>query len=161
MCTVCNTCHKGVVVDDKTYWRFIRKVEQGACWEWKAVKNQDGYGRLRVNGRMVLAHRWAYEHYMGAIPEGMVLMHTCNNPGCVNPAHLRAGTQAENIAHCSASGRRARGERNGAAKMTAEDVIYIRIAYGRLSQRELAEAMGVDPSTISHIVRRKKWAHLR
>jgi hypothetical protein len=114
-----------------------------------------------MNGRMILAHRFAYEYFIGSIPESMVIMHLCNNPGCVNPTHLQVGTQAENIAHCIANGRLARGERNGAAKLTTENVVHIRTAYGKLSQRELAEAMGVDPSTISHIVRRKKWAHLR
>jgi hypothetical protein len=105
-------------MDGKTYRRFLAKVQQSSgCWEWTAVKNRDGYGRLRVNGRMVLAHRVAYTFFIGEIPEGMVIMHLCNNPGCVNPVHLRIGTQAENIAYCIASGRRAKGERNGAAKL--------------------------------------------
>jgi HNH endonuclease len=148
-------------VDSTTYQRFLAKVRQSsACWEWKAVKNRDGYGRIRVNGKMVLAHRLAYIHFIGEIPEGMVIMHTCNNPGCVNPVHLCVGTQAENIAHCIASGRRAKGERNGAAKLTTADVVYIRTAYGKFSQQELAEAKGVDPSMVSRIVRGKKWAHV-
>jgi hypothetical protein len=116
-------------MDERTYRRFLAKVQQSSgCWEWTAVKNRDGYGRLRVNGRMVLAHRLAYTYFIGEIPEGMVLLHTCNNPGCVNPEHLRVGTQAENVAHCIASGRRARGERYGFAKLTMEDVVLIRTA---------------------------------
>jgi hypothetical protein len=92
----------------------------------------------------------------------MVLLHTCNNPGCVNPEHLRVGTQAENVAHCIASGRRARGERYGFAKLTMEDVVLIRTAYtsGKFSQRELAEAAGVSQSMVSRIVRGKKWEHV-
>ena len=148
-------------MDPKAYRRFMAKVQQSSgCWEWMAVKNRDGYGRIRVNGRMILAHRLTYTHFIGEIPEGMVIMHTCNNPGCVNPGHLRIGTQAENIAYCIASGRRAKGERNGAVKLTTTDIVYIRTSYGKLSQRELAETVGVDPSMVSRIIRGEKWAHV-
>ena len=150
-------------MDEKTYQRFLAKVQQpSACWEWTAVKNRDGYGRLRVNGTMVLAHRLAYAHFIGEIPAGMVILHRCNNPGCVNPDHLRVGTQGENIAHCIASGRRAKGERNGAAKLTTQEVIRIRTDYasGKIYQWELAEQAGVNQSMVSRIVRREKWTNV-
>jgi hypothetical protein len=75
-------------------------------------------------------------------------------------ASVLIGTQAENIAHCIASGRRARGERNGAAKLTTADVVHIRTAYGQFSQQELADATGVDQSMVSRIIRGEKWAHV-
>ncbi len=151
-------------MDASTLERFLAKIAiaENGCWMWQTVKNRDGYGRLRVQGKMVLAHRLAYTHFIGEIPAGIVLLHACNNPGCVNPEHLRRGTQAENIAHCIASGRRARGERNGFAKLTTEDVTLIRTGYasGNFSQRELAETVGVSQSMISRIVRGKKWGHV-
>ena len=72
---------------------FIAKVEFGGeCWEWQAVKTK-GYGIFRGNQ----AHRWAYQQWCGQIPEGLVIDHLCKNPGCVNPDHLEAVTQRENL----------------------------------------------------------------
>ena len=67
------------------------------CWEWTGVKNQDGYGRVRVNGKLLSAHRVVYAQLYGPIPEGLNVLHNCDNPGCVNPTHLRLGTQTDNL----------------------------------------------------------------
>ena len=93
--------------------RFLVKVKNGApseCWPWTAAKDRDGYGRFKVMGRHVPAHRMAFvltrTQDLGEIE---VVMHTCDNPSCCNPAHLKAGTQVENIADRSAKGRNALG----------------------------------------------------
>ncbi|WP_284984258.1 HNH endonuclease signature motif containing protein [Arthrobacter sp. efr-133-TYG-118] len=77
--------------------RFWAKVEKTpGCWNWTASKNEHGYGRFRTEGRVVKAHRAAYEIARGPIPPRLVVDHICHNPGCVNPDHLRLATHKQN-----------------------------------------------------------------
>jgi hypothetical protein len=77
--------------------RFWSKVDRtGDCWEWTACKLPKGYGRFGVGQRVVLAHRMSYELTHGSIPSGMHVDHTCYNPSCVRPSHLRAVTPKQN-----------------------------------------------------------------
>ena len=79
--------------------RFEEKILRtpGGCWRWTAARVQDGYGQFKFNGRMVGSHRFAYEQYVGPIPEGLQIDHLCRNRWCVNPLHLEPVTQRENI----------------------------------------------------------------
>jgi HNH endonuclease len=76
--------------------RHLRPADDG-CIEFTGKRQQDGYGQITVNGRSIVAHRVAYEFYVGPIPDGLVLDHLCRNPGCVNPAHLEPVTQRVNL----------------------------------------------------------------
>ena len=88
---------------------FVKPVESG-CWEWQGFCLANGYGRFGLRaGKIVLAHRFAYEMANGVIPDGKMILHSCDNPPCVNPAHLSVGTHADNMHDMENRGRRAPG----------------------------------------------------
>lgn len=115
--------------------------------------------------RLVLAHRLSFELHNGPVPDDQVVMHTCDNPACVNPAHLRVGTQIENICDRDAKGRGkcGVGERQHLSKLTAEQAISIRQQYraGQITFVKLAEQFGVHPTTVRNVVKRHTWKHLQ
>ncbi|CBV65248.1 predicted endonuclease [Salmonella phage Vi06] len=85
--------------------KYVIDKETG-CWNFKGCKTYTGYGRIRVNGVHWMAHRYSLSCHLGRpIADGMVVMHICDNPSCVNPEHLKEGTQKENMADCKAKGR--------------------------------------------------------
>lgn len=133
-----------------------------ACWEWLGWRDGCGYGKMTANGKRRGAHRIAFELEHGvSLDSETIIRHTCDNPACCNPAHLVAGTVADNVADRNARQRQAKGERNGRAKLTREDVIRIRadVSAG-VPKNRLAKAFGVHPVTIDDLVRRKNWAHV-
>ena len=93
----------------QTIHRFFSKVEQtNTCWIWTGARNQYGYGMFLVKrGKTRGAHRFSFETFVGPIPEGHDVCHTCDVRNCVNPAHLWSGTTSENLRDCSAKGRHA------------------------------------------------------
>lgn len=77
------------------FWAKVNKT--GECWEWTGTRRQHGHGSAKISGMNVGAHRVSYQLHFGPIPDGMVIDHTCHNPPCVNPAHLRAVRQKQNM----------------------------------------------------------------
>lgn len=92
------------------FWNKAAVVPSG-CWLWTKAKDHRGYGRYEHNGRTSAAHRVAHEALIGPIPEGLNVLHGCDTPNCVNPSHLRAGTQGENLQDCVARGRNPRASK--------------------------------------------------
>ena len=146
---------------------FLAKIDRDSfapCWLWTGRKLKRGYGIFRASlhgQKFCRAHRysWAY-HNDRPIPEGMVICHSCDNPGCVNPDHLRADTQAANNEEAIAKKRWHPnvGVENGRARITPEAVRHIRES--RLTQMELAAMYGLAQTQISRIKRRESWVNV-
>jgi len=143
--------------------RFWSHVDtSGNCWVWTGATDSHGYGHFRDHGVTYAAHRFSYCLTYGPMPENKPdVLHTCDNPPCCRPEHLFAGTNADNNRDAAQKGRSARGERNGHAKLTAQDVQQLRQAYiAGETQTSLSSRLNMAQSSISAIVRRRKWKHL-
>ena len=134
------------------------------CWIWHGTisRGKDDRGQLRVNARILLAHRYSYARFIGPIPVGLLVCHHCDNTICVNPDHLFVGTQAYNMADMLTKGRggQPRGERSGVARLTSATVLKIHKLIGTDSHRVLGKRLGVPPATISNIARGRSWGWL-
>lgn len=159
------------------FWAKVQKTDN--CWLWLG-RTRGGYGRIAEAGRgsrVMSAHRVSYELAYGPIPDGLDVLHICDNPSCVWPEHLRVGTHTDNMRDMALKGRGALGARNGrythpernthgerswTAKLTAADVVAIRARFvaGNITCAQLAREYGVDFKTISSIVQRRSWKHL-
>lgn len=105
-----------------------KAIQVGECLIWQGQKDKRGYGFLRLDGRLQRAHRIAFELRHGPITDGMVILHTCDNPSCINPDHLSIGTQHANVRDMFNKGRanKATGARNAKTKLTPEQVAAAR-----------------------------------
>lgn len=140
--------------------RFMEKVQTGdGCWRWIGAIGTHGYGRFGHEGKTHQAHRVSHAIFNGPVPDGLDVMHSCDNRWCVNPAHLSLGTRKDNMSDCSTKGRSTFGERSGLSKLTADQVKEIRQRYaaGDVTQDELGKQFGVSGTNIHHIVARKSW----
>ncbi len=125
-----------------------------------------GYGRIR-HGNDTLAHRLAWKIYHGEIATGLCVLHKCDTPSCVNPAHLFLGTYSDNIADMDRKGRAHRhvigartGEMNGRAKLTTDEVISIRDGAVKGQYSRFARELGVAPTLVRRIALGQAWKHL-
>lgn len=142
---------------------FLARVDKGdgrGCWLWTGHRGRFGHGRFREKGRWLIAHRRAYELFVGPIPDGLIVRHSCDVPPCVNPAHLLAGTHADNARDCVERGRKAIGSRAGTAKLTEDDVRAIRSLPPTVQLAPIAERYGITQAQVSKIRHRKAWRHV-
>lgn len=155
--------------------RFWSKVDKsGACWEWTRANNGGGYGKFPVSTptgwKMRYAHRVAYELTFGPIPDDICVLHRCDNPSCVNPAHLFLGTHGDNMQDMANKGRNyvhARhhpqpcGEQSHRAKLKEIEVREIRaLCASGLTQQEVGSRYGVSRSTVEDIVCGRTWRNV-
>jgi len=112
------------VSPEARFWAKVDRRNEDECWPWLATKSKLGYGKftLGVNNK-VCAHRYSYELTVGPIPNGLLVCHKCDNPKCVNPAHLFIGSHKDNMQDAVRKGRQARGRRLPQTKLTDEQVI--------------------------------------
>lgn len=137
------------------------KPMPSGCWEWIGSRDVYGYGRIKRNGQTSKAHRLSFEFAGGAVPSDRFVCHKCDNPCCVNPAHLFLGTSVDNNKDRHSKGRTASGEGHTNARLDTARVIRIRERY---ASGETSESLGreylVHPSQILKIVNRRQWKHI-
>ena len=150
--------------------RFAAKFQRHAddeCWPWTAGTNGAGYGMIWSPefGRKILAHRYSYMIYSGPLGADELVLHSCDNPACVNPAHLRAGSYKANVADMDSRGRRnsntPKGEANCNARMTADAVVRLRqryVAGDPLS--DLVRDFGCSENALADYTTGRSWKHV-
>lgn len=151
-------------VEGRFWSKVMRPLDWTSCWEWQASRHKrGGYGRFKIKSyTSVAAHRLSFALYTGKSPGEWMVLHSCDNPPCCNPAHLRLGTVQDNsddmVARGRWKGRDQSGENNGAAKLKAADVEKIRgLIRAGLTNIAIAARFGVTHQIISKIRRGRAW----
>lgn len=154
---------------DQRLFDRVTKTDSG-CWNWQGASYPNGYGLITYKKRSCLTHRLAYEAVNGPIAAGLFVCHRCDNPKCINPEHLFAGTARDNHHDMRNKGRcrlvpggnRKRGEQLGQSKLTNNKVVEIRaLIRDGFSQRAIASKYGVTQSSISRVMRGVCWSHVK
>ncbi len=140
------------------FWQRVKKSE--GCWEWQGCSDDEGYGLIRINKLNILTHRFAFTVANKRVPK-LDVLHTCDNPKCVKPAHLWEGTRGENNTDRASKGRSAIGEKHGCAKLSGTDVLTIkeRIRQGE-SLKQISEDYPVNVAAISKIATGRTWSFI-
>jgi hypothetical protein len=149
---------------EERFWEKVDRRSADECWEWMAALHSTGYGVIGRGGRkdgIVRAHRLSWEIHFGPVPDGLFVLHRCDNRPCVNPRHLFVGTNQDNVDDMHAKGRDTRGEKCPWAKLTAEQVDAIRSEYvpwsRAASHTALGKKYGVSASLIGFIIGKRRW----
>lgn len=152
-----------IYLDEEVIARFWIKVDtSGECWVWTASTQRRGYGQLEIKYKPVIASRVSWQIHYGDIPDGLFVLHSCDNPPCVRPEHLFLGTAADNARDMDTKQRRVNvphyGENHGMAKLTENQVSEIRqrIAAGEM-QKDIAADFKISRATVSAINKRRLW----
>ena len=142
--------HSGYVVNEIT-----------DCWEWQHNIQKNGYGHFKHNGKSRLVHREAYKMHKGEIPDGVYVLHQCDNRCCVNPRHLFLGTALDNRLDMQSKGRHAYGERVNTAKLTEAQVFEIyALSENGVGSPRIAKRFGISQSMAWNIKTGRSWSHL-
>jgi hypothetical protein len=138
---------------EERFWEAVIKADHG-CWGWKRSKHKFGYGVIGNNWKVRTAHRVSWELHYGPIPQGMEVMHKCDNPPCCNPEHLILGTHAENSSDMAR-------KKRGTAKFDADQIKGIRfLRQSGLSCKIISGIYGVSDTAISYITNRQTYKHV-
>ncbi len=163
-------------LDIARFWSKVKVKTKKVCWPMRRCPDKDGYGRIKIKGEFVRAHRVSYLLFHNKQPGELLVLHECDNPSCCNPKHLFLGTNDDNMRDMVAKKRSPFGNRNvarkrpgirqgiknGAAKLNDRKVRQIRRKHsvGNVSFASLGREYGVVYGIISAIVKRKLWAHV-
>ena len=134
---------------EQTLKAFADKIDKGShdeCWEWTGAKKPTGYGEVTIDYKAYRAHRVSWTFFFGDIPEGLHVLHKCDNPGCVNPYHLFLGSHQDNMTDCARKGRS-----NGRTLYNEEIWLVRRLLSREISQDLIARMFKISQSTVSRI----------
>jgi hypothetical protein len=145
---------------EERFWSKVDIKSESECWNWKAFKNNKGYGQFTIYKQTIRSHRFSYQLSYGEIPEDKIIRHKCDNPSCVNPKHLEIGTHVDNVADRVNRGRSLFGERHPRTILTEVEVIEILGLKSKARAKDLGTKYGVGEGTIHNIWARRSWAHL-
>lgn len=155
-------CSRGRSLQERLDALSIPEPNSG-CLLWTGTAWKDGYGVIRIDDKMVRAHRLVWSRAHGPIPDGLVVCHKCDVRACINLDHLWLGTHQDNVRDRVKKGRNgprnSRGIKNGQAKLSEIEVLAI--LRDARSQQAIADTYGIHQSTVSLIKRGKNWAHLQ
>jgi len=146
--------------DVMRFWSKVNKRDEDDCWEWQAGKLPQGYGLFKIQGLTQRAHRLAYQLSRHNIPDGLFVLHSCDNPPCVNPKHLFIGTHQDNMNDMKRKGRLPNriGENNYNAKLSKIQVEEMRqLKAAGVTYQELMKIYGISNGQVSNIITGKNW----
>lgn len=149
--------------DISKFWSRVRRGEPDSCWLWTAGATSDGYGEIRLGGKLRYAHRTSWEIQNGPIPDGLFVLHKCDTPRCVNPSHLFLGTRLDNFDDMRAKGRASgpKGTANPSSKLTPAAVLDIRRRFASGESRaSLAASFSVAWHSINKALNGERWKHV-
>lgn len=146
---------------ENRFWKKVIKSPDGGCWTWHGTGDRDGYGHIGVGGKTRLAHRVSWQLHYGNIPDGLFVLHHCDNPSCINPTHLFLGTAKDNMrdmVNKDRSAKKSRAYKSRNTKLSQSDVQDIRLLYdtGDFSQAEIAESYGISQRYVSYIINHER-----
>ena len=151
---------KGTTFWDRV-WNNTEKL--GDCIIFTGHKDECGYGRISRDGKLVRVHREVWLHHNPDQKIDGVIMHSCDNPACINIAHLSHGTQADNIADMVSKGRRVTltGTKQSQAKLTEKDIPVIRELLNLgVTVVKIAKKFNVSEGAIHNVKHRRRWTHV-
>lgn len=145
----------------KRFWSKVVIGKDDECWEWLGSVDAQGRARFSIYKIPVNAARVMYQLTIGDIPEGLCVLHTCDNRGCINPYHLYAGTNQDNVNDRNRKGRQAKGEKSGVAKLTEDIVreIVVLLKEGK-TYKEIADRFNTTDERVHYIATGKAWVHI-
>lgn len=147
---------------EERFWSKVERRTARECWPWIASRFHFGHGQVGIGGKHTTAHRIAWELTNGAIPDGLCVLHSCDNPPCCNPRHLFLGTRGDNAQDRKNKRRTPTGEKNINAKLTETEVramfVMERAGY---SISEIAAIVQTTYSNVQNILDGRRWSHLK